>query len=174
VPRDFFILQEYVKGRGCGVGTLFVNNHPYAVFCHERLREYPITGGASTYRISAWNAKLAKYAITLLKEMNWQGVAMVEFKLNQESGEAKLIEVNGRFWDSLALAINAGIDFPFLLHSSVVEKKIEKDLFNTYKVGIHQRWLIPGDILCLFSLIRRREGILSGFKEFSHHLAKTM
>ena len=166
VPQDFFVVQEYVRGKGFGVSVLLANGNPYAVFCHERLREYPITGGASTYRVSTWNRELVKYAITLLREMNWQGVAMVEFKLDRESGEARLIEVNGRFWGSLALAINSGVDFPFLLYLSVVEKKIRNNVLDKYKIGVSQRWLIPGDILWLLSLIKHRKGVLSGFKEF--------
>ena len=35
--------------------------------------------------------------------------------------EPKLIEVNPRFWGSLALAIYAGIDFPYLLYKLAME-----------------------------------------------------
>jgi len=157
VPSDFFIIQEYVQGTGYGVEVLIDNSNVVALFMHKRLREYPITGGASTLRVSVWNRMLAEYSVKLLREMNWQGVAMVEFKLKEESGEANLIEVNGRFWGSLPLAINAGVDFPFLLYKLMVEG----DAISAwnYKLGFVERWLIPGDLLWMFdSIFRNHEG----------------
>ena len=48
------------------------------------------------------------------------GVAMFEFKVDDDTGTASLIEVNARFWGSLPLAIAAGIDFPYLLFRQLV------------------------------------------------------
>jgi predicted ATP-grasp superfamily ATP-dependent carboligase len=49
------------------------------------------------------------------------GVAMVEFKLDRRKGNAaKLIDVNGRFWGSLQLAILSGVDFPYYLYQLAV------------------------------------------------------
>jgi len=157
VPSDFFLLQEYAKGIGVGVEVLMdYSSDLIALFMHKRLREYPVTGGASTLRVSIWNRRLVEYSIKLLKEMRWQGVAMVEFKLNEENGDANLMEVNGRFWGSLPLAINAGVDFPYLLYKMIVEK----DTFtvNGYKLGLTERWLIPGDLLWLLDSLLLSNG----------------
>jgi predicted ATP-grasp superfamily ATP-dependent carboligase len=157
VPSDFFLLQEYAKGIGVGVEVLMDDSSDLiALFMHKRLREYPVTGGASTLRVSIWNRRLMEYSIKLLKEMRWQGVAMVEFKLNEENGDANLMEVNGRFWGSLPLAINAGVDFPYLLYKMIVEK----DTFtvNGYKLGLTERWLIPGDLLWLLDSLLLSNG----------------
>jgi len=152
VPSSFFFLQEAVSGEAYGVEVLMYHLKPRVVFAHKRLREYPITGGASTLRMSVKNEMLMKYAFKLLKAMSWQGVAMVEFKLNKKNGEAKLIEVNGRFWGSLSLAINSGVDFPYLLYEYLVRD--EEPLCHNYKLGIMQRWLIPGDLLWLYSSLK--------------------
>ncbi|MCC6019034.1 MAG: ATP-grasp domain-containing protein [Candidatus Verstraetearchaeota archaeon] len=157
VPSDFFLLQEYAKGIGVGVEVLMdYSSDLIALFMHKRLREYPVTGGASTLRVSIWNRRLVEYSIKLLKEMKWQGVAMVEFKLNEENEDANLMEVNGRFWGSLPLAINAGVDFPYLLYKMIVEK----DTFtvNGYKLGLTERWLIPGDLLWLLDSLLLSNG----------------
>ncbi len=46
---------------------------------------------------------------------------MVEFKLDRRKGNAaKLIDVNGRFWGSLQLAILSGVDFPYYLYQLAV------------------------------------------------------
>jgi carbamoylphosphate synthase large subunit len=52
--------------------------------------------------------------LALLKALKWHGVAMVEFRLRPD-GTPVFLEVNGRFWTSLALAVHAGADFPVLL-----------------------------------------------------------
>ncbi|MBS7618946.1 ATP-grasp domain-containing protein [Candidatus Bathyarchaeota archaeon] len=160
IQSDLFLIQEFAKGEGYGVEVLMDGLSPKAVFMHKRLREYPITGGASTLRVSVWNKNLADYAVNLLREMGWQGVAMVEFKFNEKNGDASLMEVNGRFWGSLALAINAGVDFPYLLYKVMVEGEEHPITIINYKLGFIQRWLIPGDFLWLFdSLLENQECI---------------
>jgi predicted ATP-grasp superfamily ATP-dependent carboligase len=165
IPHDFFLIQEFAEGEGYGVEVLMHNSELKAIFMHKRLREYPITGGASTLRVSVRNEKLKKYAVDLLNAMDWQGVAMVEFKMDEESGDARLMEVNGRFWGSLQLAINAGVDFPYLLYKSMVEENVAS--CHSYRVGIMQRWLIPGDLLWLFASLQDSQGSkLRNFMEF--------
>ena len=166
VPSDFFLIQEYVQGVGYGVEVLMDDSsNLVALFMHKRLREYPVTGGASTLRVSVWDRRLAKYSMKLLRAMNWNGVAMVEFKLDEKGGCASLMEVNGRFWGSLPLAINAGVDFPYLLYKMM----LEKDTFaiKGYKLGFIERWLIPGDLLWLFdSLLSSHDSKFIALKKF--------
>jgi predicted ATP-grasp superfamily ATP-dependent carboligase len=139
------LIQEYIHGDGYGVEVLCNHGEPRAVFLHRRLREYPITGGASTLRESIYNEKFKKVALDLMAGLNWYGVAMVEFKLDERDGEPKLMEVNGRFWGSLPLSIASGVDFPYLLHKMATEGDVEP-VFE-YKAGVKCRWFIPGDIL---------------------------
>lgn len=40
---------------------------------------------------------------------------MIEFKVDQRDGVAKLMDIWPRFWGSLQLAIDAGVDFPAIL-----------------------------------------------------------
>ncbi|MDH5771137.1 MAG: hypothetical protein OEZ25_07620, partial [Candidatus Bathyarchaeota archaeon] len=77
---------------------------------------------------------------------------MVEFKMDEKSGDAKLMEVNGRFWGSLPLAINAGVDFPYLLYKVMMGENVAPCC--GYKVGVMQRWLVPGDLLWLFASLQ--------------------
>lgn len=145
------LIQEYVKGGGFGVGLLFNHGKPRASFAYRRIREYPITGGPSTLRESIDNKKLIDYSVRLLKAMNWHGVAMVEFKIDQND-DPVLMEVNGRFWGSLALPIAAGVDFPYLLYKMAVDGDV-KSVYD-YKIGVKCRWFIPGDILHLYSALK--------------------
>ena len=111
IPFGDFLVQKYVKGVGYGVSMLFNHGKLRAKFTHKRLREKLATGGISTLRMSTVNPLLEDYAEQIFRHVNFHGVAMAEFKYDEESRQAWLIEVNPRFWGSLALAIQSGVDF---------------------------------------------------------------
>lgn len=163
LQKDFLMVQEFVKGEGFGVEILMHKGESRAVFMHRRLREYPTTGGASTLRESVKANGMAQSAIKLLHAMDWEGIAMVEFRVNTNSAKPELIEVNGRFWGSLPLAINSGVDFPYLLYKCMVDE--ESFVSPSYKVGLKQRWL-AGDCLWLYSSLINSRGLARSIKEF--------
>ena len=104
--------QAWVPGRGLGVEVLFERGRMVWHFVHERLHEWPLTGGASTLRRAA-GAETALVALTcrLLEHLQWHGVAMVEWR-REVGGDTRLIEINPRLWDSLPLTLAAGVDMP--------------------------------------------------------------
>jgi hypothetical protein len=67
---------------------------------------------------------------------------MVEFRDNCV-GEPCLMEVNGRFWTSLQLAVAAGVDFPRLWVAILQGNPVEAP--GTYAEGLTLRWLL-GDV----------------------------
>jgi len=161
---EFPLIQEYIPGTGYGVEVLCNQGDPRAVFMHKRLREYPVEGGVSTLRESVSDKRMEKIALKILKVLNWHGVAMVEFKVDERDKRPKLIEINGRFWGSLNLAIASGVDFPYLLHTMVMEGDV-KPVFS-YKLGVKGRWLLPGDFLYLFSALSHAPRKLHILREF--------
>ena len=64
---------------------------------------------------------------------------MVEFKEDAATGTPYLMEVNGRFWGSLQLACDAGIDFPGVLVGLALGEEV--DVARSYRIGIRSRWL---------------------------------
>lgn len=110
------LIQEAVTGPGIGVFVLLDDQGLVASFAHRRVREKPPSGGVSVLRQSEpMNPSLLDSSVELLRRYGWRGVAMVEYKLDELTGEPVLMEINGRFWGSLQLAIDAGVDFPNLL-----------------------------------------------------------
>jgi predicted ATP-grasp superfamily ATP-dependent carboligase len=61
------------------------------------------------------------------------------------------MEINGRFWTSLQVAIDSGIDFPYLLYQLVTNGKI-KPVFS-YRKGVKGRWLL-GDVQNLLAVLK--------------------
>lgn len=154
------LVQEYVPGEGYGMSALFIrDSEPVAVFCHRRIREYPVTGGPSCFAESVWDPRMVDYGVGLLKELRWRGVAMVEFKGDIKSGEYKLMEINPRFWGSLPLAILAGVDFPVLLYRAAAGQDLPlADLRSpAYSTGVRMRYLFQ-DLLSVRGYMRREAG----------------
>jgi protein-tyrosine-phosphatase/predicted ATP-grasp superfamily ATP-dependent carboligase len=111
------ILQAYFKGQGVGVELITDHGKIIYAFQHLRLHEVPLTGGGSSLRKSvAVEPELLAASQKLMASLNWHGVAMVEFKWNPETRDFRLMEINGRFWGSLPLAVSAGADFPAMLY----------------------------------------------------------
>jgi predicted ATP-grasp superfamily ATP-dependent carboligase len=133
------VLQEYVPGDGYGLYALMDHGVERAVFMHRRIREYPVTGGASTMAESFHDEKLAQAGLTLLRALGWHGVAMVEFKRDQRDDSYRLMEINPKFWGSLDLAIASGVDFPWLTVQLALGKPLGP--VPDYPDGVRFRWV---------------------------------
>lgn len=157
ISMDYLpMIQEYIPGEEFGAEFVFANQEPKGIFVHKRIRSYPITGGASTLRESVKQEELKDLGIKILKALQWTGVAMVEFKIDSRDGTPKLMEINGRFWGSLPLAIRCGVDFPYLLYQMITGKGFASVV--DYATGVRQRWLLPGDLLWFFSSLKHGKG----------------
>lgn len=106
------IVQSIIRGPGVGFFALYQDGSCKRMFMHQRLRETPSSGGSSWAAKGIRNPELAKSGLRLLDSLDWHGPAMVEFKLDQISGRPSLMELNPKFWGSLDLAIESGVDFP--------------------------------------------------------------
>lgn len=156
-PREYpLLLQQRIVGPGVGVFMCYQRGKLVAQFSHRRLREKPPSGGVSVLRESVPVSPEAKrYAQALLDELGWHGVAMVEFKMDQADQTLKLMEINGRFWGSLQLAIDAGVDFPSLLLQTMADEPMEP--VDTYRIGVKSRWFLGDLDALLMRLLKRRD-----------------
>ncbi len=153
------MIQQQVAGFGEGVFGLFAKGKPEVLFAHRRLREKPPSGGVSVLRESiALPEEMTRYAVQVMQSVTWQGVAMVEFKVNQETRVPYLMEVNGRFWGSLQLAIDAGIDFPWLLYQLATSGQVPVAK-PSYKVGVRSSWWL-GDLDHFLIRVRQSDSAL--------------
>ena len=148
VRRDFGepMIQEYVQKKSYCTACVLLDHHSdeVASFAYERVKEYPLSGGPTVVGISCKNDEVIRYALSLLKSIGWRGVAEVEFIIDQQ-GIPKLLEVNPRFWMPLNLAIQSGVDFPYLLYQLAMKNPVSKP--ETYTIPMKYRWVIPNEIL---------------------------
>lgn len=135
------ILQRKLEGDE--IGAFFLYDHGVArwTFGHRRLRSLNPGGGASSLRESfVLPDDVLDQSKKLLDALAWHGVAMVEWKRDVSDGVYKLMEINGRFWGSLALAGYAGVDFAFgqyeLARTGIVSEQ------PPFKAGVRSRYFL--------------------------------
>jgi predicted ATP-grasp superfamily ATP-dependent carboligase len=145
------LAQEFVAGAGAGYFALMREGNLRAEFAHRRIRDVRPTGSGSAVRISvAPGAKVRAASLAILKALGWHGVAMVEFRVRRD-GTPVFLEVNGRFWNSLALAVYAGVDFPALV--AELAERGDVAAVTNYREGVRCRWLL-GDARHTLEVLR--------------------
>lgn len=129
------MLQEFVPGKGVGSFFLRHGGQTLLRFAHRRLHEVPWTGGVSSLSESSNDPGVLESGERLLTGIGYEGVAMVEFR--QQPGERPFfLEINGRLWGSLGLALRAGADFPLAMveaHVSGTTSVSQPDLSRTIR-----------------------------------------
>ena len=146
------LVQEHCAGAGVGVELLLDRGRTLLAFQHRRLHEVPITGGASSLREGvAVDGKLLAHAQRMLEALHWTGLAMVEFRVG-ENGPV-LMEVNGRIWGSLPLAIKSGVDFPVALAELHLGRR--RSAAGAPIAGVRSRNL-GLELIWIASVLRRR------------------
>jgi predicted ATP-grasp superfamily ATP-dependent carboligase len=135
------LIQEKVEGEGVGLFALCQEGRPVRLFAHRRLMEKPPSGGVSVLCESIpLDPQVRELALRLLEALNWHGAAMVEFRQGRD-GVPYLMEINARFWGSLQLAVDCGLDFPYDLYLLARGERL--DLAEShYRVGRRCRWLL--------------------------------
>ncbi|NUQ11008.1 MAG: ATP-grasp domain-containing protein [Gemmatimonadaceae bacterium] len=153
------LAQEYVEGVGVGYFALARHGEVRAEFAHRRLRDVRPSGSGSALRESVPLDHALKVAgRRILESIGWHGVAMVEFR-RRDDGTLCFLEVNGRFWNSLALPIHAGVDFPLLVARLAEDGDVTP--VTAYRVGVRCRWWL-GDVRHLVSVLSGRPAGFTG------------
>jgi predicted ATP-grasp superfamily ATP-dependent carboligase len=162
------LAQQRIEGPGFAISVLVWKGELLAAFAHRRIREKPPSGGVSVLRESIpLDEELLAKSLALLAELAWEGVAMVEFKLDRRTGIPYLMEINGRLWGSLQLAIDAGVDFPSLLVSAALGGNPEAVV--QYPPDVRSRWEW-GDVDHLLASMFRSRASLSLPASSQRHL----
>lgn len=147
----FPIVQEYIEqGDRYDVCLLFNKSRQLrASFVQKELRHFPIPMGPSTVQESVDRPDLIEMSVALIEQLDWYGIVELEYMIDVRDGKPKFMEINPRFWNSLYMAMIAGVDFPWLLYQMAVEGDIRP--VTGYKTGVLCRWLLPGDLLHFLS-----------------------
>ena len=135
--------------REFGFFALYDHGDPVATFQHCQRRGWKYCGGPSAYRESVHIPDLEAAGRALLDELEWHGLAMVEFLRDPTDGEFKLMEINPRFWSSLPFSVRVGADFPTYYWQLATDEPITSE--PTYEVGVGGH-LLRGELSYLHSV----------------------
>jgi predicted ATP-grasp superfamily ATP-dependent carboligase len=158
-----FFVQEKIEGASHCVAMLFNRGELRAQVTYTQLRDYPVTGGQATLRISLRNPDAESYLKKLLQKLNWHGVCQADFIVEKKTGVSYLIDVNPRFWGSLSQAIASGVDFPNLVYEIAVNGDVNP--VETFKTGVVTRWL-GGDLRTFFPALKNSKNKLDFIRQF--------
>lgn len=133
------LVQEFFPGVGMGVEVLAHEGRILTAHQHQRLHETMSYG--SSYRKSVpLDGELYGAAEKLMAALRYTGVAMVEYLYDLESKRWIFVEINGRFWGSLPLAVAAGADFPYYFYRYRVAGI--RTFPREYRTGVYCRNLL--------------------------------
>ena len=122
---EYPLIQEFIPGgmRNLYTVSTFMNkkSHPVAIFCGRKIRQLPVDAGSCCMAECSYDEQAIKTSIKLLKKIGWCGAAEVEIKKDERTGEFKIIEINPRPYSWIWLAVQCGIDIPYLWYRSAIE-----------------------------------------------------
>lgn len=164
-------LQEYIPAGGTQYKADVIvdrQGKQHARFVCRKVRYYPVSGGSSTLIVSERDEQVERSMNRLVDRLNWLGFADFDFIVDPRDGEAKLIECNPRFPESLSVNIFAGVDVPWLMYCLIYRGTIP--LQQEWKEGRYSRFL-AGDIMWFLSSPDRFRTEPSFFRFFGREMS---
>lgn len=134
--QEVFI-QRIVKGpeTNCYSFDVYMdkNQNPVSYMTTNKIRQWPINFGASTYAKQHYIPELYDICVPLFKSVKYRGFAEVELKRDERTNTIYLVEVNVRFVNFTELQCHMGMNTPMMYFlDSIGEEysgvKVEKDM----------------------------------------------
>jgi predicted ATP-grasp superfamily ATP-dependent carboligase len=120
------VLQEPVNGEQLSLVVLRARDGRTLGTVFQQVdRRWPTpTGWTVRAHTIPVDAELARGVESLLDELGWSGLVELEF-IRPPDGIPRLVDFNGRYYGSMALAIGAGVDFPALWAADATGQAVE-------------------------------------------------
>lgn len=126
VKNNNYIYQERIESPGVyGYGFVANNGKVLASFSHFEIVSQPLDGGSAAVIKPYNDGLLDEYSQRLIRELNYSGWGLVEYKWCPGRKDFVLMEINAKLWASIELAFMLNPDFTKLILS------IETSILNT-------------------------------------------
>jgi D-aspartate ligase len=117
------------------------NSEPQVVFVSRKLRQWPPQAGETCLGEECREDVVAEEAARLLKRVGFSGLAYVEFKRDEESGDYFIIEPNvGRPTARSGLAEGTGVELLYTMYCDLVGRPLPESRQQRY-TGAKWLWL---------------------------------
>jgi predicted ATP-grasp superfamily ATP-dependent carboligase len=145
------IVQEYHPGAEDHVQVLMHRGEAFMMGEYIGEHHMPLAGGVTVQRVTCRHEPVIQDAVRLLKALDWDGVAGVQFHYDPATDKYIFLEINPRFIGGLPTVIMAGFHAPFLLWQSHFEP--EKMSRPNYRLGLRTR-ILGGDANWMLGILR--------------------
>lgn len=135
------IIQEYIPGPIYDGLFLYREGEIRAGVAQARTITYPADGGVGAVNTTIRNPELLDFGKRLLDAIGWHGPAQVEVKYDTRDGKYKLLEINPKFWGTLACSLAAGVDFARMGAEMAYHGDVTPQF--DYRVGVAYHWRFP-------------------------------
>lgn len=114
-PLDGLVIQEFLSG---GAESLYsfaatvIKGVPIAWIMANRIRQNPMDfGNSTTFAVTCDIPEIEESARRILKKVDYEGLAEVEFMYDDKSGTYKFLEINTRAWKWHTISMGLGYGF---------------------------------------------------------------
>lgn len=122
IPVKELIVQEFLDGGPKNLfsyGVFALEGKPIVSLMANRIRQNPMTfGNSTTFAVTCHISEIKKQAEKILEQVNYSGVAEVEFMYDETHNAYKFLEINPRpwKWHTLSHAFNFGFVSEWIKH----------------------------------------------------------
>ncbi len=134
VGSQSMIAEAFIPGFCRGVSVLAYEGEILQAFQHCRLRQEHATGPSSFRLSEPLDTRMLEAARKLIAHADYTGIAMFEFRCQEQHADFALLEVNPRIWGSIQLAMDAGADYVAALHDLLITGRMA-DLRRDFSAG---------------------------------------
>ena len=154
-PERYPLVQRKVYGPKWTVSCVYDHGKELSFITQKMLREKPVSGGTSTYRVTDRNEEIEDYTRRMLEGMGWHGIIMVEYKYDPRTGRFWFMELNPRLWGAISHAVAADADFVKILYTASTQG-LEKAraMVRPPRLGVYGRWILGDVMICMQEMKR--------------------
>lgn len=138
------VLQECVNGSLMSLAVVLVGERVVARAQQRAERLWPHPAGVSARAVTLpVDEVLAERLVALLKALHWQGLVQAQYLVPRD-GVPRLVDLNGRVYGSLSLAVAAGADLPALWAAGAAGQSLPAQPVDA-RAGVTYSW-VEGDL----------------------------
>jgi D-aspartate ligase len=128
-----YLVEEYLSGYNICCNVFCIEGTILASTIHKGLMKGNREFGPSVGLEFLYEDDLYQIIKTLMKSLNWSGVANIDLIYEEIAKEFRVIEINPRVWYNVEASALAGVNFPYLqcLHHLSID--FEKPKYNFVK-----------------------------------------
>ena len=132
------LVQRYVQGDLVAFVVVTDRDSSIVAAVQQRASAVTTRGGTSRGETEPLDPALTERVGALLSDLNWFGIAQVQFQA-PHGGDPVLIDLNGRFYGSMALALSAGPNLPAIWAALATGRPLPE--ITPSRIGVRYQWL---------------------------------